>query len=83
MSLIRKLVFLPAEFSGKIVNDINEYFDKGYDIEKILSADNGHYMLLVYVGNENLYAKKDVLSNLIEENNQKWYKTNTGDIKFN
>ena len=83
----KKLVYLPDVYSKEIVESINIYFDRGYDIENILNANNGYYILLVLKGNENYnYVgnyKTDDMSNLIEENKEsigKWVKTSTGDI---
>lgn len=80
-----KLVFLPSIYNKDIVDGINIYFDKGYVIEDILNADCGYYILLILKGNENYnntskYVLSDLKPNLIEENNQKWIKTNTADI---
>jgi hypothetical protein len=85
----RKLVYLPCEYSKEIVDDINLYFDKGYEIEDIFNADNGYYMLLVLKCNENYsctHVDKFEKSNLIEEKYEpigKWVKTSTNDIVFN
>lgn len=85
----RKLVYLPYEYSKEMVDAINLYFDKGYELEDIFNADNGYYMLLVLKCNENYdyrFASKFKLSdencNLIEENN-KWVKTTTNDVLLN
>ena len=43
----RKLVYLPTYYSKDIVDDINSYFDKGYNIEGILDD----FMFLTYGGN--------------------------------
>ena len=84
----RKLVYLPYEYSKEMVDAINLYFDKGYEIEDILNADNGYYLILILKGSEN-YAYTNVskidlsdkknINNLIEEK-QRWVKTSTGDI---
>ena len=84
----RKLVYLPYEYSKEMVDAINLYFDKGYEIEDILNADNGYYLILILKGSENyayvnaskidLSDKKNI-NNLIEEE-QRWVKTSTGDI---
>lgn len=87
----RKLVYLPCEYSKEMVDAINLYFDKGYELEDIFNADNGYYMLLVLKCNENYAYKhtskndssdKKNINNLIEEE-RKWVKTSTGDIVFN
>ena len=85
----RKLVYLPYDYSKEMVDDINLYFDKGYEIEDILNADNGYYILLILKGNEKYnytYVDKYEKCNLIEENNKsigKWVKTSTmNDIVF-
>lgn len=85
MIMKSKLVFLPSIYNKDIVDGINIYFDKGYVIEDILNADCGYYILLILKGNENYnntskYVLSDLKPNLIEENNQKWIKTNTADI---
>ena len=84
----RKIVFLPSVYSKEIVDSINLYFDRGYEIDDILNADNGYYILLSK-DNDNYdyrFASKFKLSdencNLIEEN-QKWVKTTTNDVLLN
>ena len=90
----RKLVFLPATYSKEVVDSINGYFDKGYEIEDILSAENGCYLLLILAHTECCaykYAKKFDSSEdtcmLIEEqhydSNQCWCSTSTQDTKVN
>ena len=95
----RKLVYLPSTYYSKdIVDNINSYFDKGYDIEGILDADTGFYLVLIlnnneeykYTGLKKLDLPYDKLK-LIEENinytsaefPQHWTSTNTEDIKPN
>jgi hypothetical protein len=84
----RKLVYLPCEYSKEMVDAINLYFDKGYELEDIFNADNGYYMLLVLKDNENYsytHVDKFEKSNLIEEKYEpigKWVKTSTNDILF-
>lgn len=95
----RKLVYLPSTYYSKdIVDDINSYFDKGYNIEGILDADTGFYLVLIlnkneeykYTGLKKLDLPYDKLK-LIEENisytsaefPQHWTSTNTEDIKPN
>jgi hypothetical protein len=74
----RKLVYLPSTYYSKdIVDNINSYFDKGYNIEGILDADTGFYLVLIlddngeykYTGLKKLdsYFPYDKLK-LIEEN---------------
>ena len=87
----RKIIFLPAVYSKEIVDNINIYFDKGYEIENILNADSGNYLILVLKGNEKCYyeySKKidlpDDKYNIIEESNssKKWTVDNTKEVKF-
>lgn len=95
----RKLVYLPSTYYSKdIVDNINSYFDKGYDIEGILDADTGFYLVLIlnnneeykYTGLKKLDLPYDKLK-LIEENinytsaefPQHWTSTNTEDVKIN
>lgn len=90
----RKLVFLPATYSKVVVDSINEYFDKGYEIEDIIDAENGCYLLLILAHTECCaykYAKKFDSSEdtcmLIEEqhydSDQCWCSTSTQDTKVN
>ena len=90
----RKLVFLPSVYSKEVVEGINEYFDKGYEIEDILDAENGCYLLLILANNgccAYKYAKKFDSSEdtcmLIEEQHydrdQSWHTTSTQDVKVN
>lgn len=93
----RKLIYLPSKYSKDIVDSINDYFDKGYDIEGILDADAGCYMVLILNNNEEYnytgVKKFDLPYNrlkLIEENAtytrhfpQHWINSNTEDIKLN
>lgn len=82
----RKLIFLSAtEYSENTVDRINGYFDMGWEIEDILNADFGYYLILISkdVGNCD-YVKKINPSkykyNLIEESrdtDQKWVTTTT------
>ena len=95
----RKLVYLPSTYYSKdIVDDINSYFDKGYNIEGILDADTGFYLVLIldnneeykYTGLKKLDLPYDKLK-LIEENinytsaefPQHWTSISTEDIKPN
>lgn len=91
----RKLVYLPSTYYSKdIVDDINSYFDKGYDIEGVLDADSGFYLVLIlnnngnykYTGIKKLDLPYNNVFNLIEENRtgsfkQDWISTHTQDIK--
>ena len=90
----RKLVYLPSKYSKEYVDDINMYFDKGYDIEGILDADSGCYIFLS-LNKKEKYKYSDLnkmnlpynnISNLIEENRtgsfkQDWISTHTQDVK--
>ena len=85
----RKLVFLPAVYSKTVVETINGYFDNGYEIEDILNADAGCYLLLVLKGGcyDYKFAEKsdsqDKKCELIEEKiepEQRWVVSNTKDI---
>ena len=82
----RKLVYLPNEYSKDVVDNINGYFDKRYEIEDIFNANEGIYILLVLKGNENYkYTMPDMKKcNLIEEKkampDEHWYRTSTEDV---
>ena len=79
----RKLVYLPSTYYLKdIVDDINSYFDKGYNIEGILDADTGFYLVLVLDDEYYSYTnKKYNRQNLIEESvNNNWSRTTTKDV---
>jgi hypothetical protein len=89
MVMKRKLMYLPYDYSKEMVDAINLCFDKGYEIEDILNADNGYYMLLVLKCDGNYsytHVDKFEKSNLIEEKYEpigKWIKTSTmNDIIF-
>ena len=73
----RKLIYLSSlEYSEDVVDNINRYFDMGYEIEEILDANCGYYFLLILKGSGNYdYAKNDY--NLIEEKNNQWVKSVT------
>jgi hypothetical protein len=82
----RKLIFLSAtEYSENTVDRINGYFDMGWEIEDILNADFGYYLILISKDVDNYdFVKKTNPSkckfNLIEENrksDQKWVTTTT------
>lgn len=90
----RKLVFLPSVYSKEVVEGINEYFDKGYEIEDILDAENGCYLLLILANSgccAYKYAKKfdspEDTCMLIEEqhygSDQCWCSSSTQDTKVN
>ena len=72
----RKLLFLPTTYSKEFVDAINSYFDKGYEIDNILNAEDGYYILLILKGIGNYvhayvndYSKpSNGKSKLIEEN---------------
>lgn len=79
------LKFLPLSYNEEIVNGINEYLGKGYEIEDIIDANDGYYILLALKGNGSCknvgkYIIPTLDKDLIEENNQKWVKTTTADI---
>jgi hypothetical protein len=90
MNMKKKLIYLPTEYSKELVDAINTYFDKGYEIEDILNATDGYYIFLVLNGNNNdcSYVNKHKLSsggdiNLIEEDNignTKWVETRTTNV---
>ena len=87
----RKMIYLPNEYSKDVVDNINGYFDKGYEIEDIFNANEGIYILLVLKGHENskyMFDYKEVKYPLIEEkkemdNSNSWTRTTTKDIKMN
>lgn len=87
----RKLIYLPSSHSEDIVKRINEYFDSGYEIDDILNADFGYYLILVRKVNEKYkYDMKlrpsDDKCTLIEEDNangQRWVRTITGEGVIN
>ena len=85
MNMKRKMIYLPNEYSKDVVDNINGYFDKGYEIEDVFNANEGIYILLVLKGNENYkYKMPDMKSNLIEEKkvmpDESWYRTSTKDV---
>jgi hypothetical protein len=88
----RKMIFLPDIYSKDVVNAINTYFDSGYEIDDILDAAGGRYIVLVRNCNDNFnYTKKFNLPDidkcaLIEENidpEQRWVSSNTEDVNVN
>lgn len=71
----RKLIYLPNKYSKDVVDNINGYFDKGYEIEDIFNANEGIYILLVLKDKyKYVCSKNSDLSNynysLIEENKE-------------
>lgn len=80
----RKLIFLSLKEESKDgVDNINEYFDKGYEIEKILEADCGYYIFLILnnCGNYKYsFDLSDYKSTLIEESYKKPECTTTDTI---
>jgi hypothetical protein len=83
----RKLVYLPNEYSKDVVDNINGYFDRGYEIEDVFNANEGIYILLVLKGNANdkyLFDYKEVKYPLIEEkkvmSDESWCRTSTKDV---
>lgn len=87
MNMKRKLVYLPNEYSKDVVDNINGYFDRGYEIEDVFNANEGIYILLVLKGNENskyMFDFKEVKYPLIEEKkvmpDESWCRTSTKDV---
>ena len=86
----RKMVYLPNEYSKDVVDNINGYFDKGYEIENIFNANEGVYILLV-LKDKYKYATNSDSSNcsytLIEEEKKKgvptWATSITNQVKNN
>ena len=86
----RKMVYLPNEYSKDVVDNINGYFDKGYEIENIFNANEGVYILLV-LKDKYKYATNSDSSNysytLIEEEKKKgvptWVTSITNQVKNN
>ena len=86
MNMKRKLVYLPNEYSKDVVDNINGYFDKGYEIEDIFNANEGIYILLVLKGNHKYVKNYEYPLTLIEENKedlQTWVTSNTNQVKTN
>ena len=82
----RKLVYLPNEYSKDVVDNINGYFDKRYEIEDIFNANEGIYILLVLKGNHKYVKNYEYPLTLIEENKedlQTWVTSNTNQVKTN
>lgn len=88
----RKFVFLPFVYSKEIVDNINLYFDKGYEIEDVFDADNGYYLLIVldkkengaykHVGNFGLDNKPSLIEDAYDTTCE-WVKTSTNDNLIN
>ena len=86
----RKLIYLLNKYSKDVVDNINGYFDKGYEIENILNANEGVYILLV-LKDKYKYATNSDSSNcsytLIEEEKKKgvptWVTSITNQVKTN
>ena len=84
MNMKRKLVYLPNEYSKDIVDNINGYFDKGYEIEDVFNANEGIYILLVSKGNHKYVKNYEYPLTLIEEKKedlQTWVTSNTNQVK--
>ncbi len=67
----RKLIFLPEEYSKEVVDNINVYFDRGYEIEDIIGAKYGQYILLVLKSNT---SGSYLGYSIIEEGNESYNK---------
>ena len=85
----RKMIYLPNEYSKDVVDNINGYFDRGYEIDDVFNANDGIYIVLVLNGNHK-YVKDFDLSDcrypLIEEKKkdiQTWVTSNTNQVKPN
>ena len=82
----RKMIYLPNEYSKDVVDNINGYFDTGYEIENIFNANEGIYILLVLKGNHKYVKNYEHPLTLIEENKeplQNWVTSNTNQVKTN
>lgn len=87
---MRKIVYLPFVYSKEIVENINIFFERGYEIEDILNAEDGYYLILILKGSENYaYVKTSKIEKgdlLIEENCGKaktWVRTTTDKTLLN
>lgn len=89
LGMKRKLIYLPDEYSKDVVENINGYFDMGYEIEEILNAEYGYYIIFALRCNN--IRKQDSVSvpeykyTLIEEKNNpeyNWVSTNTNEEKY-
>ena len=86
MNMKRKLVYLPNEYSKDVVDNINGYFDRGYEIEDVFNANEGIYILLVLKGNHKYVKNYEYPLTLIEEKKedlQTWVTSNTNQVKTN
>ncbi len=89
MNMKRKMIYLPNEYSKDVVDNINGYFDGGYEIEDVFNANEGIYILLVLKGNHKFvkdFDLSDCRYPLIEENKeeiQTWVTSNTNQVKTN
>lgn len=84
INMKRKLVYLPNEYSKDVVDNINGYFDKGYEIEDIFNANEGIYILLALKGNQKCVKNYEYPPTLIEENKehlQTWITSNSNQVK--
>ena len=82
----RKMIYLPNEYSKDVVDNINGYFDKGYEIEDVFNANEGIYILLVLTGNHKYVKNYEYPLTLIEEKKediQTWVNSNTNQVKTN
>lgn len=83
------MIYLPNEYSKDVVDNINGYFDKGYEIEDVFNANDGIYILLVLKGNRKFvkdFELSDCRYPLIEEKKeeiQTWLTSNTNQVKTN
>ena len=87
------MLFLRTTYYKELVHAINSYFDKGYEIDNILNAEDGYYILLILKGIGNYvysyvndYSKpSNGKSELIEEKKDIVYasKTSNKNIVFN
>ena len=79
------MIYLPSAYSKDVLDEINGYFDKGYEIEDVFSADLGVYLIFVLKYNE-IYNNEykldlsDYTKNLIEEVSKKSECTNKNTI---
>ena len=90
MNMKRKKVYLPNEYSKDVVDNINGYFDKGYEIENIFNANEGVYILLVLKDKYKYVTNSDssyYSYPLIKETNKKgaptWATSITNQVKTN
>jgi hypothetical protein len=86
MNMKRKMIYLPNEYSKDVVDNINGYFDKGYEIEDVFNANDGIYIILVLKGNHKYVKNYEYPLTLIEEKKedlQTWVTSNTNQVKTN